>query len=201
MKYSQELLDKYRYINVDFGDWSDSVIENFKERVSEYGIDAGDIQFSGFCSQGDGACFSGYVIDIAKFMKAMGGSWDDYPNTLAVLKQLGEDIDISWKHNNSNYYHENTLSFYIEYDRLVDALSWNSPQLILDAADALDCAADAEYQVLEEDICSFIKGLCRELYRELRDEYEYLTSDEAVAEAIEACELDKEISNGDCANY
>ena len=186
MKYSQELLDKYRNMNVDFDDWSDLVVRNFKERVSEYGIDAGDIQFSGFCSQGDGACFSGYVYDIDKFMKAMGGSWDDYPNILAVLKKLGEDIYISWKHNNSNYYHENTLSFDIEYGRLVDALSWYSPQLLLDAADALDCAADAEHQVLEEDICSFIKGLCRELFRELRDEYEYLTSDEAVADAIEA---------------
>ena len=189
MKYSEEILDKYRYINVDWEEWSTNIREEFIEEMAEFGIDVSDIQFSGFYSQGDGACFSGYVYDVDKFMKAMGGSWDDYPHTLDVLKQLGEDIHISWKHSNSNYCHENTLSFDIEYDRLVDELSWDSPQLLLDAAEALDAAADAEYQVLEEDITRFIKCLCGDLYDRLQNDFEHLTSDEAVADAIEASEL------------
>lgn len=189
MKYSEEILDKYRYINVDWDEWSVNIREEFIEEMAELGIDVSDVKFTGFYSQGDGACFSGYVYDVDKFMKAMGGSWDDYPHTLAVLKQLGEDIHISWRHNNSNYYHENTLSFDIEYDRLVDELSWDSPQLLLDAAEALDAAADAEYRVLEQDIRSFIKGLCGDLYERLQNDFEYRTSDEAVAETIDASEL------------
>lgn len=189
MKYSQEILDKYRDINVDFGDWSDSVIENFKERVLEYGVDCERVYYTGFYSQGDGACFNGQVVDLDKFMKAMGASWDDYPRTLDVLKKLGEDIHISWKHSGSNYYHENTLSFDIEYDRMEDSLSWDDPELLHEAAQAIDKAADAEYQVLAEDVRSFVQGLCKDLYTRLQNEHEYLTSDEAVAEAIEVNEL------------
>lgn len=189
MKYSEEILEMHRDINVDHTEWWRDVEDMFIEDMAELGIDVSDIQFSGFYSQGDGACFSGYVCDVDKFMKAMGSSWDDYPRTLDVLKQLGEDIHISWKHSKSNYYHENTLSFDIEYDRLVDELSWDSPQLLLDAAEALDAAADAEYRVLEHDITSFVKGLCIDLYERLQDSYEHLTSDEAVAATIDANEL------------
>lgn len=189
MKYSQEILDKHRDINVDHSEWWRDIEAMFIEDMAEYGIDVSDVFFSGFYSQGSGACFSGYVYDVDKFMKAMGGSWDDYPHTLAVLKQTGEDIYISWKHNNSHYRHEHTLSFDIEYDRLVDELSWDSPQLLLDAAEVLDAAADAEYSVLEQDITSFVRGLCRQLYDLLYKDYEYRTSDEAVADAIEASEL------------
>ena len=53
------LLEKYRYINVEFDKWWDCVESDFKEDMLLVGIDVDRIFFSGFSSQGDGACFVG----------------------------------------------------------------------------------------------------------------------------------------------
>lgn len=185
MKYSDELLDKYRYIIVDNTYWDYDIKAQFTKDMEAIGICVYHIFYTGFCSQGDGASFNGRVTNLDAFMKAMGASWSDYPNTKAVLDQTDNEIFISWAHVNGYYTHEKTLTFYIEYDRMADNLSWSDPELLHEAAQAIDKAADGEHLTLEKDIKSFVEGLCQDLYKKLRDEYFYLTSDESVAEIIE----------------
>lgn len=72
------LLEKHRNTNIKHVEWWDGVYEQFVESCTEKGIrvDTHDVQtvggktiakpsvyFSGFWSQGDGACFEGRVDD------------------------------------------------------------------------------------------------------------------------------------------
>ena len=51
--------DEYRENGLDY-DWYDCTLSDAKEIASFMGIEIEDIYFSGFSSQGDGACFTGY---------------------------------------------------------------------------------------------------------------------------------------------
>ena len=67
----EKLIDKHRDVNVDY-EWWDYTHENFKEQMKEIGVHVEKIYFSGFYSQGDGACFDGRVADWPKFLEAAG---------------------------------------------------------------------------------------------------------------------------------
>lgn len=55
-KQRAKVLDDYRDINVDY-DWYDFLIEEYTEKLESLGYENIKIEFSGFYSQGDGACF------------------------------------------------------------------------------------------------------------------------------------------------
>ena len=55
----QTALEKFYDINVDFEEWSECIIDDAKELGSLMGIEIRNIFYSGFYSQGDGACFEG----------------------------------------------------------------------------------------------------------------------------------------------
>lgn len=190
MKYSQELLDKYRDINVDFGDWSDSVIENFKERVLEYGIDCERVYYTGFYSQGDGACFDGYVRDQQKFLDTLTNNDQQVYTGIRALLKSGEcDAFLSSWSRLGQHNHEYCLHHTLDFDGLENNLPWGAPEFLEEVAETLDLKADKELDELEDSIREFVRDLCKELYKELENAYEFLTSDEMVAEAIEANDL------------
>lgn len=55
-----ELIEKYRYMNVDGGyDWWESIEEDLRSDMDAIGFTVDKMYFSGFWSQGDGACFTG----------------------------------------------------------------------------------------------------------------------------------------------
>ena len=53
----EKVLEKHRDINVDDSHWYEFTMEMWKEKLKEAGFDDAEIHFSGFWSQGDGACF------------------------------------------------------------------------------------------------------------------------------------------------
>jgi hypothetical protein len=65
MNISESLIDKYRHINVEHVEWWDSEYDCFKQDMAEVGIEVDNIYFSGFWSQGDGACFEGKIDNMA----------------------------------------------------------------------------------------------------------------------------------------
>ena len=129
------------------------------------------IYFSGFWSQGDGACFEAYYRYKAGASKAIRqhAPLDVELHRIAdVLQGIQRRnffqlfADVSYR---SRYYHEHSMSISVERDS-----PSNQPM-----------TADAEDSITEA-----LRDLARWLYRQLEREYEYQTSDEIIDEALVA---------------
>ena len=53
----QKVVEKYSYINVDYANWHDFIINEWKLKLEELGFINPEISYTGFYSQGDGASF------------------------------------------------------------------------------------------------------------------------------------------------
>lgn len=184
----EEVIDKHREINL-FDSWWDSVYEQFHERMYKVGIHVEDMIFSGFWSQGDGACFSGHVTNINLFMREHGLD-TTYTMTAKLVNETDAAVNISSTFNNGHYCHEYSADINLEVDRFKDwiANACNS-ELQETVVDALDAELESEYEGFLTDCAEIFRDYMRELYKELENEYNDLTSDEAVIEAIEANDL------------
>jgi hypothetical protein len=183
-----ELIEEYRHFNVEHLDWWDAVYDGFKEDMAEKHIHVGQMQFSGFWSQGDGASFTGYVSDNAKFLEAHGLT-ETYPY-LTKLLRLGGDFTLRIERTGHRYVHENTVAAELSYTDMFHNVLLSDGDLRGAVVSQWDTELDAEYAALASEVDTIIRDYCRDLYRSLNDEYDYLTSDEAVWEAIEANDLD-----------
>ena len=134
-----------------------------------FDVDSRDIQFSGFCSQGDGASFTGPY----KYGKCSAKKIREYAPQDAALHEIADTLQALQKRNfyslhasvtrnHSIYVHENTIFCgYVERD------SDNYQGPTSDAEETLtDCAHD----------------LCHWLYARLEKEYDWLMSDESLTE-------------------
>lgn len=185
IKQNEKLLEKYRYFNVEHIDWWDCVYENFTEDMKEKGIAVDRMYFSGFWSQGDGACFEGGIDDMEVFL-THNFKYTDYPIIRQLVKHQGT-VRMTCVHR-GHYYHENCTSFSMDSDTF-DQL-WEQPtEMHEHVVRALDTALGFELMAFEEDTIEIFKNYMRELYQRLEKEYEGLTSDDAVAEAILANDL------------
>lgn len=187
-EYSDELIDKYRDVQVDYDDWCDFVLEGFKERMLAIGIEADRIYYSGFWSQGDGACFEGRVVDWDKYLRHLG------IEDPILIDAAENNWHYKWTHS-GYYYHEYSVSYddgmYVPDNPYTER--WN------DAASDEDVfrgsvwdATMAQYDLLElnEKIQEDLRDHMRDLYRQLEQEYGYLTSDEVVVEWMQANDID-----------
>lgn len=180
------LLEKHRYINVEFDDWYQSVYEDFRQDMMEVGIRVGRIMFSGFCSQGDGACFEGILNNLRTYLDHHHK--DQYPMIRQLLEYRGY---VYTECNHSGYYyHEFSTVFSTEHDtfyRLVECPTEFHEQIV----DTWDEQLEHELSDFEGDVTEQWRSYMKDLYRKLEAEYDYLVSDEAVWDAIEANELEE----------
>lgn len=173
----------YRQVGFDH-DWYEFVYEDFQCIAEILGLRLktmpvrlyGDgtrqkpcIWFSGFWSQGDGACFEG------RYSHAKGAPRKirDHAPKDGDLHRIADALQAIQRRNFyqlradithlDRYYHEYCMAISVERD---------SPT-------CQDRTADAEDVVAE-----VLRDLARWLYRQLEREYEYFTSDEVVDEAI-----------------
>lgn len=158
----KKVLENFRYLNTEW-DWYESVYEGFEEIASEYGIEVEDMRFSGFYSQGDGASFEGEIVDFKKFAEKTG---------LKRLVRLSDSIEYNLnmlvKRVTYHYYHSKTVEADIRDGGYYPRLS----------------------NLIEEKLEKVKEELCEKLYRNLEEEYDYLTSDEVVADTIRANEYE-----------
>lgn len=185
---SEKTIDKYRHINVEHDDWWECVYEMFKEDMKEQGIYVNRMYFSGFWSQGDGACFEGHLDDALLFIEK-NYKPDDYP-MIRKLLDSGGSVKFSVSHS-GHYYHENSTRYYIEAERLehvVDAPTDFHWQIV----ENWDMELDKEVVDFEKQSVEIFKNHMRNLYRRLKQEHDHLTSDEAVSETIMANDLQEE---------
>lgn len=190
-KARDAILDKRRDYDVEWDCvWWDSIYDDFVEKVNELGIeitprvvrlvsgktrDEPNIQFSGFCSQGDGASFAGY-IPRSKMQQHLAG----FP----LLLQYFDDIDlhVSWASRDSHYCHKHTLSFDVEYSPPFNEDGMDG--LRLRAAEQTNIEVSREIEAFETAVKDKVHGLCDELYNDLQAEYDHLTSDDHVLERL-----------------
>lgn len=161
-KAKQKVLSDLSDINVDY-EWYNNELDNQEDELIAIGYKDLDIQFSGFCSQGDGASFTGSV-DLHKLNKHLKL---DLPGSLLDLFDEGE-LQISIVRDTHQYYHERTVSVEI---------SGNLP------AQYDNTLAD-----LQEKITAHVRECSIDIYNNLEKQYENLTSEEAIIETINANE-------------
>jgi len=175
----------YREIAFD-DDWYDCVYDDFETICGVLGVHLETspvplfgggtrakscIYFSGFWSQGDGACFEAryaYAKDAPRKIRAHAPQDTELHAIADALQaaqrrnfyQLRADVT-----HRGRYYHEYCMAISVERD---------SPT-------GQDMTADAEEIVIEA-----LRDLARWLYRQLEREYDYLTSDDVADEAITA---------------
>lgn len=165
-------------------DWWDAVYEDFERVCVILGIRLKttpvrlmgggtrakpSIWFSGFCNQGDGASFEGYL----SHAKGAAARIRDYAPTDATLHGIADRLQAIQRRNfyqlaaevshRGRYYHECTMVV----DVTRDSPRWQPP-------------TEGSEDIVSEALCD----LARWLYRQLEAEYDHLTSDEAIEERI-----------------
>jgi hypothetical protein len=164
-KVIQDLYD----INTDYNGWHDSTIEDIKTIAGLIGIEIENIFYSGFSSQGDGACFEGryeYNKTALQELKAYSPNEKEPIRIATALKELQREnkneLTATVKHS-GYYYHENCT--------------------------VINVFKNYEYEFneeTEEAVINLLKDFMRWIYKALQKDYDYLTSREAIIDTIKA---------------
>lgn len=101
--------------------------------------------------------------------------------SLVALSGGFESLDLRWRHS-GHYYHEYCVRF--ESELLVDNPYDADVDLVRSIAWNASYGQDGPFAEHEELFIDFLRGKMRELYKQLNDEYDYLTGDEATLERI-----------------
>jgi len=185
----QKLIDDNRDININHGsDWWDFTYDTFREDMAAIGIRVDTMYFSGFASQGDGACFEGVVDDWTLLLPAIG-----YYNDL-LIRTAAE----FWSHKSVHsgpYHHEYSVRFDSEvFNPHVEHVMWSHDANDHDGVPLLSAAARAvlgtfDYDEIETELRDVFRDKMRDLYRRLEREYDWLTSDGVVWETLMANDM------------
>jgi hypothetical protein len=183
-KRFQKEYSKWQEYAADY-DWWDCMEESFKNSMGEKGVSVSRIYFSLSYSQGDYASFEG-SISVDEWM-AHKGYDNTYPALYLAAKDYGEFARVS-SHNNRGSWPRVNLDYLVGNTdpagifKHLDREAWD--ELVYEQFSAAG---------LEDEMQSFVEDECRQLYRDLRDEYEYLTSEESFIESCECNDVTFEI--------
>lgn len=176
----EELLEEYRYVNVDHTSWWEFIYKDMRERLEAAGFHIDNFYWTGFWSQGDGACFEGHVWSSKKFYDAHFTP-EQFPWVHQLIDMNGT-TDIRAEHRGP-YYHAHSVSINVDIEPFEQVC--RTDELEQAAAVVWDAKLEEEFPRFEEAVTEVLRGYMQELYKLLNDEYDYLTSDEAVGEYIE----------------
>lgn len=158
--------------------WSECVIDEVKEQGAFMGLDIENVYFSGFWSQGDGACFEGSWRAGSVNAAKVADGWGDCKETqeikaiaasFAELAKAWPEAGFKVKHR-GHYSHENCTDFDVE---LGDNAQGES-------------GYEGEIDEAESALIETAKKLMRWTHRQLEKAYEDYNSDENIAGNIEA---------------
>ena len=167
-------LDQFRELDYD---WWEFVYDDAKTLGKILGVDIENIFFSGFSSQGDGACFEGKY----EYSKGWKAKLLDYAPKDTELLDIGNMLQeaqrtifyqggASMQHR-GHYMHPGCMAVTVDYG---DSQSAESGP--------------------EEGIMQAIRELANWIYAKLKNEYGYQTSDDVLRENIEANEYEFEVN-------
>jgi hypothetical protein len=160
-----KVLSDYSEINVT-DDWYQELVEEFKTRMEGYGIQC-EVYFSGFYSQGDGACLVSDTINTEAVVRRLFEEGHSIPEDClhysGDLTLRVEKVHATWARR---YDHEQTVA----------AVVYNDSETII---------ADHDINALESVVTEWVQKQCNTLYQDLETEYENLTKDQAILDRLE----------------
>lgn len=190
------ILEKHRNWNVDNEEWWDGMYEFFTEDMKAIGVCVDKIYFSGFWSQGDGACFEGSVENWIMFLPSLYK--DEELRKHIELFKTADEFTCEWEHR-GHYYHSGCVAWNESYEFTVEDTDSPLRQaankvLLGDRRDLAEAMSDTIREALRDHM--------NDLYKKLEEEHNYLTSDEAVLESLMAndrleSEIDEHEEEGD----
>jgi len=164
----QTAIENHRDVNTYDG-WWEPIFEGITEEAEQAGFHVGNIYFSGFWSQGDGAMFEYTTLGdtlLNKFVDQLDLSplRKEWLRSQTFAQSRGD--------HSGHYYHENCCDHVIDFE---PNFGWNEnfSNWINSFADQFEGFVIAEY-----------KSLCRELYSRLNKYNDELSTDEAIADTI-----------------
>lgn len=180
--------DWYRETMMHDQDWHEFVLDDAKGIGDKLGIRIDNIYYSGFWSQGDGACFTGYYSyekgSVAEIKKNYPATWTDRQtgevHESKGNKELHEIAEALWTVQRKNfyklsasishrghYYHELCTDITVHHEDDSWYHDWRS-----------------NWADTEEEVKDALRDFMRWIYRRLEEEWEYQNSDEIVDENI-----------------
>lgn len=184
------LLEKYRCINVDYHDWWDCVESDFVEDMKAVGITVSQLNFSGFWSQGDGACFTGSLRDTKVYLDHH--HVDQFPMIRKLLEH-GGDVWATSGHT-GRYCHHLSTTISVEGDTFYNMVDQPTAFHVA-VIEGWDKLLAVEMDEFEKALVEQWRTYMQDVYRKLEAEYDHLTSDEAVWDTIEANELVEDVDD------
>lgn len=139
-----------------------ATVEDFEKMLEGFGVSGAKIYYRGFWSQGDGACFVGTFRSVDFGKKGIHDFAPNNPEILRIEKVIKEicskypSLTAKIQHS-GHYYHEYSVNFDFS-----DSEFW-----------------DTELEEAFRDLMKWI-------YKSLEEEYNFLTSEEVVAETMTA---------------
>ena len=186
------VIEKYRWINVDY-DWWNFILDDFISHMeNEYGslLDKKDIEFD--LNRGGYVKYRGdFEIDIAVCMDKVETLREIYkrieeaaiidPETAREIKEAVDNMRIGYEYT--------YLGVSVEYDEAYheddDGDEWHDPfEMLAEILEDESCRSIPRQ--LEDELDAMIKEEFQNLLSRLEDEYEYLISDEAVIETLDS---------------
>jgi hypothetical protein len=158
-------------------DWSEPVIDAFKEKMLAIGFEVDEVRYSGFCCQGDGASFSGKgkAKDLIRSLELA----ERFQGSINSPDEL--DVESSFQRMHGRYVHECTM----DVDLIGDCEEFDE----LSAHDRIaKVAAESEENELREAMEKALRNAAKTLYADLEEEWDRLQSDEHLIELCEANE-------------
>lgn len=172
----QVAINQYRESDNLYEGWYEHLEEDFHAILEMIGLYNIDSQFSGFCSQGDGASFIGnyqYKKGCLKAIKRHAPKDSELHNIVKgiIYHQKDNGYLLSCEiYHSGNYSHSNTMRF--DWEKAGDSyFEWKN------------CHIEDELEQLFKDLADWY-------YSRLKNEYEFLNSDECIKENIISNEYD-----------
>ena len=173
----EQAINDYRdgdYVDLSF------TVDGWKRKLSDLGYVNPSIKYSGFWNQGDGASFSCDYIPNPMVSEAVRSAWDSYVGACNLLGEQpeGDITSLAWGRisvRGPHYVHENMMELQWELDAFPNYPWHNEPcRPFLEALQS----AVSEYV---EGALATARGLARQIYRDLQENYEWQMSDECIS--------------------
>lgn len=157
-KSQAKVIDNLRDIHVDY-DWWKNVYEDMTNILTMLGFSNINISFSGFSSQGDGASFTGR-FNVPKTKK-------EAKERLAKVKEYAPKVKL-FDFADMRFTREEKEAETMDIERIGRYV--HSSSVSTDNG----------------DLTNFVRYFSNHIYRTLEQEHDYLTSDQAIKDTIEA---------------
>ena len=173
--------------------WHEFIIDNAKEDGKALGFDIQDIAFSGFCSQGDGASWSGYVDMVAWLDKHKPEDAQAHV-VIALIENDWAEKKLKISFSSSHYTHSNTMVRNNWYWQNLATDAGNDFQIEVgmftgaDVNNLLDALPEDYADTIANEVLQSARDYADDIYKQLRDEYERMCSEEYIAELCDANE-------------